>query len=83
MIPDFRKTKRKAKDWESLNAGIYKHPERGLNFDLQKMKACDMSYNRIAIIRSATDFDSGVDSASPYLRARREDGFFNTLSNLF
>lgn len=42
-----------------------------------------MSYNRIAIIRSATDFDSGVDSVSPYLRARREDGFLNILLNLF
>lgn len=42
-----------------------------------------MSSNRIAIIRSATDFDSGVDSVSPNLRARREDGFLNILLNLF
>lgn len=54
----------------------FTNTQRGLSFDLQKMKACDMSYNRIAIIRSATDFDSGVDSESPYLRARREEGFF-------
>jgi hypothetical protein len=58
-----------AKNWGSQNTGIYEHPKKILKFDLQKLKAYDISYSNMGNIRSAVNFDVDVDSVFPYLRA--------------